>query len=265
MNTDPGAAGHTAAAPEPGTSKDPTSNVLALVTAAIERLDALRDAESARVNQNALYETRRGDDLRALLLENLKNTATHLGATEQLRAEYQEKLATAEAKRIDAIRAVDVAAVAVASERATQQAQVLANQVAASADALRALVATTATTFASQQQSLQTQITERLALLERSQYESKGRAGVEDPRLQDLLGEVKALSATTARGSGKSDGIGASWAVLAAVAAIIISAGSAVLSARGSGATAPTATPPVIYVQPGPSTAAPIVMQPQGK
>ena len=73
---------------------DPTENVLAVIESAVKRQDDLREAEMRRVNQ-----------------------------IEALRAEYQEKLALAEAKRIDAIRAVDVAAVDVA-------AVVLANEVA---------------------------------------------------------------------------------------------------------------------------------------
>ena len=281
MNTDPNAAGHAQAAAEPGQGHDPTANVLALVTAAIERLDALRDSESARVNQNSASESLRHDDLRTLILDNMKERhltqATHTAEsrrfladqmqaaiehtriTENLRADYQEKLAIAEAKRIDAIRSVDVNAVAVASERATQQAQVLANQVAQSADALRTLVATTATTFAQQQQSLQTQITERLALLERSQYESKGKAGVEDPRLQDLLAEVKLLSASTARGSGKSEGVGASWSVVVAIVAAAVAIGSLVITNNKPN------DPQSIYVQPDGSSTAPIVIQPKSK
>jgi hypothetical protein len=94
-----------------------------------------------------------------------------------LRADYTRQLAEKESDRLNAIRAVDVNAVAVASERATAQATVLANQVVVSADALRVLVATTATTIATQLQYLSTQLTDRLSLLEKSQYENKGKSG----------------------------------------------------------------------------------------
>lgn len=80
---------------------DPTQNVKELVALEMRRQDDLRDAEARRV-----------DDLM------------------ELRADYDAQLRIAEAKRIDAIRAVDVNAVSVASERANQQASVLANQVA---------------------------------------------------------------------------------------------------------------------------------------
>src|SRR5471030_840272 len=89
----------------------------------------------------------------------------------ELRADYGVQLSIAEAKRIDAIRAVDVNAVSVANERATQQASVLANQVAVSAETLRALVATTAIATEQKQAQLVSQLTDRIASLEKSQYE----------------------------------------------------------------------------------------------
>jgi hypothetical protein len=276
--------------------KDPSENVRALMLAAIERLDALRDGQGARIDdlvkaevrrieQLASAETRRVDDLRNLAIQYTqrqqdaearhtmesrqaitelhKSNTEHVRITEELRAEYQEKLAIAEAKRIDAIRSVDVAAVAVASERATQQASVLANQVAASADALRALVATTATTFAQQQQSLQTQITERLALLERSQYESKGKAGVTDPAQVEMLSEIKALRAAQSSGSGKAEGISTSTGVMVAVVTVGIALGGLIVSMRGSnGEKSAAQTPAIIYVQPQQTTPAPVVIQP---
>lgn len=131
---------------------DPTHNVLQLVEAAVKRLDDLGKAERKRHKQ-----------VTALNKEILN-----------LHVAYSEKLSVAESKRIDAIRAVDVGAVAIASERATQQATVLANQVAASAETLRTLVATTAGTVAAQLHSVSSQLADRIALLEKSQYENKG-------------------------------------------------------------------------------------------
>ena len=92
----------------------------------------------------------------------------------RLQSESSVLLNVAEAKRIDAIRAVDVNAVSVANDKATAQAVVLASQVAASAETLRALVAATAATQAQQLATLTTQLTDRLSSLEKSQYENKG-------------------------------------------------------------------------------------------
>src|SRR6185436_15658046 len=69
-----------------------------------------------------------------------------------------------------------VAAVAIASERQVQQASVLANQVSASAETLRNLVATTANATATQFQQVISPIVERIALLEKSKYEISGQS-----------------------------------------------------------------------------------------
>ena len=86
-------------------NSDPTSNVLSLVSASMKRTDDLHQAE-----------VRRTDDLNALTALRLSDqiSAERIRVNEQLalRAEYSEKLAVAEAKRIDAIRSVDVNAVA---------------------------------------------------------------------------------------------------------------------------------------------------------
>lgn len=136
---------------------DPTENVKTMLKEAVQRLDDLRNAEINRVNEQM-----------------------------DLRAEYSVQLGVAEAKRIDAIRAVDVNAVSVANERATAQAAVLANQVAASAETLRALVAATAATTAQQLTQLTTQLTDRLTSLEKAQYESKGSSG----GIKDMAGWI---------------------------------------------------------------------------
>jgi hypothetical protein len=107
----------------------------------------------------------------------LKEIVKRIDEQAKLRAEFTAQLAVAEAKRIDAIRAVDVNAVSVASDRANAQAAVLANQVAASAETLRSLVAATAATQATQLAQLTTQLTDRLTALEKSQYENKGSSG----------------------------------------------------------------------------------------
>ena len=64
----------------------------------------------------------------------------------KLHMQYQALLAQAEAGRINAIRAVDVAAVATAAAAQEQRANALATQVLANAETLRNTVATTAAT-----------------------------------------------------------------------------------------------------------------------
>lgn len=132
--------------------KDPTDNVKELLSLYMERADRLRETEQTRVNE-------------LMSLQDLHST----------------QLRDAEAKRIDAIRAVDVNAVYVANERAIAQAAVLANQVSISAETLRALVAATAAGQAQQLNQLTNQLVDRISILEKAQYESKGSgSGMKD-------------------------------------------------------------------------------------
>jgi hypothetical protein len=142
---------------------DPSENVKSLNEAAQKRQDDLRIA---------------GDSVNALRY-------THLQDLMSLRADYEEKLRTAEAKRIDAIRLVDTTAVAVQNDRAVATATTLAKvvqdsatvlslQVTKSADDLRTLVATTA---AESNRNLQQQfaaITTRVSALEQGSVNSSG-------------------------------------------------------------------------------------------
>ena len=170
---------------------DPTANVLSLVEAAVKRLDDMLSAE-----------TRRQNDLR-------EQSEKYAADTARLVMEFQEKLREAEAKRIDAMRVVDVNAVSVERERAGAQAAVLASQVQASAEALRALVAATQSALASQQAASNAEITKRLSELERAKYEGAGRSTVADPMLTELVAEMKSLRESRAVGVGKSAGVGA--------------------------------------------------------
>ena len=163
---------------------DPTQNVKELVYMSMRRQDDLRDAEGRRANDLRDAESRRVNEVL------------------ELRGLFQEQLRLAEAKRIDAIRAVDVNAVAVASERAAQQANVLATQVAASAEALRGLVATTASTIAQQLAQITSQLTERLAAVEKANYEGQGKSTRDDPVMSSMAADLKALQSSISQRTG---------------------------------------------------------------
>ena len=157
---------------------DPTLNVRELVSLEVKRLNDLRAAETTRVNELM-----------------------------SLRADYTEKLVVAEAKRIDAIRAVDVNAVAIANERSAAQAIVLANQVSTSAETLRALVATTAATTGQQSTLIFNQLIDRIASLEKAQYEGVGKGRVADPMMANLVDEVKKLRDSRSEIKGGGEGV----------------------------------------------------------
>ena len=143
----------------PYPNDDPSKNVSSLVAALSDRMEHMISEQILRLDEKIEAERRRVNEQLTL------------------RADYLVQLSIAEAKRIDAIRAVDVNAVAVANERATAQAAVLATQVSASAETLRALVAATAATVAQQLAQVSAGIADRLSALEKTQYEGVGAKG----------------------------------------------------------------------------------------
>ena len=185
---------------------DPSENVKALSEAANKRQDDLR-ALAERLVQVQIDSSER---LNALRYDHMKELSSaqdkRIDEVSKIRAEYNERLAVAEAKRIDAIRAVDVNAVAVASTRATDQASVLATQVSQSAEALRALVATTAATVAQSQQQLANTLSARLTTLEQAGYQFQGKQTIQDPAFIALMAKVEQLSQARASGTGVETG-----------------------------------------------------------
>ena len=124
---------------------DPTQNVRDLVNAAVLRLDDLRDAHS-----------RHGAEVLAI------------------RAAHYIEMRDAEGRRIDAIRAVDVAAVQQAAQVSATQASTLAAQVATSAETLRTQVAAAATASTVALAAALEPIQKDIADLRRAQYEAQG-------------------------------------------------------------------------------------------
>ena len=212
---------------------DPTDNVKALNAAGDKRQDDLRLAQEkffdAKLADLAILDNERDKSNAALRDAELRRIDAEL----KLRAEFNEKLQIAEAHRIDAIRAVDVNAVTVASQRASDQALalqkkgddsalVLSAQVTKSADDVRTLVKTTAD---EQSRNLQQQfaaiqvqftgLTTRLTALEQTGSESLGRQKFADPALAALVAEVQKISRlqtdSAGQGAGRSDLIG--WIV----------------------------------------------------
>jgi hypothetical protein len=125
--------------------KDPTANVLDLVNAAIRRQDDLREQSE-----------------RYLLMISNVNMA------------HEKELREKEAERINAIRAVDVAAVQRAAEVADVKATALANQVVVSAEALRTQVAATASAQTIALSAALEPVQKDIADLRRVQYEGVG-------------------------------------------------------------------------------------------
>lgn len=168
--------------------EDPTENVKALVREVVIRIDALRESER-----------RRSDDIR-------EADRRHITEIMALRASYGEKLEVAEAKRIDAIRAVDVGAVAIATQRAADQAAVLAAQVQASAETLRVQLQQTAAIFKQQLDEAMSRLSDRVSSVERFQYEGKGSAGSMSPAVAEMLSQLQTQIAALKESRDRSEG-----------------------------------------------------------
>jgi hypothetical protein len=206
-----------------GKRVDPTANVIALSKASNVRQDDLRKLNDKRFNSRLAA-------LRKEVILRCRNIDQH----SKLRADYDNKLRKAEAKRINAIRAVDVNAVSVASQRANDQATALAttvaqsaevmrNQVSQAAETMRNLVATTAATALQNQQQQFGALSTRLAVIEQAMSEGKGKQSYSDPMIVELVAEMKAIRGT------KGEGQTAMWGyilgglgLLALVADVII-------------------------------------------
>ena len=150
---------------------DPSANVTMFVGNAVKYLEDLHKSEERSID------------------EKLK-----------LHFEYTRRESDAESARINALRDVDVQAVAIANERAVKQAEVLATQVATSAEALRILVAQTATTIAQQLALVTSQLIERIAALEKVQYENQGKSGASS----NLLDRVADLETSKYESKGRA-------------------------------------------------------------
>ena len=205
---------------------DPTKNVQDLVSAEMRRQDDLRAA------QEKFFDAKlRADDEKGQLLFEMNKTlreasVARIDTEAKMRSDYEGQLRAAEAKRIDAIRLVDVGAAATLAQRTTEQAtalatvvtqsaEVLRNQVSRAAEDTRALVATTAATALQNQQQQFQAITTRLAALEQAGATATGRGLPQDPAIVALTTQVAALlqarTNQTGAEQGRSDIIG--WIV----------------------------------------------------
>jgi hypothetical protein len=105
-----------------------------------------------------------------------------------IKFEYNDRTVAAELKRLDAIRVVDGDAVILANEKIVVQAELLAGQVVASTEALRNLISSTNIAITQQLSQVSTQLTERIAVLEKIQYENEGRSKLSVPLLMMISG-----------------------------------------------------------------------------
>lgn len=166
-------------------------------------------------------ESRRQDDLRAAAKELSDTKHIHEQEISTLREEYQEKLQHAESGRLDSIRQVDREEVAKTAVSANTAIAVLAKQTTDLAVMLDKKVADTATATEQRNSTANADFNKRIAALELSSSEGKGKQTVADPQMEKLASLVEILARNQAAGAGKSEGVHTSWLILLGVVSLL--------------------------------------------
>jgi len=177
---------------------DPTENVKALVTAGFKRVDDLLEERDRRFEANRSADQSLSNSELRRLVELAEAESRRVDEQSAMRENHAADLRDAEAKRIDAIRQVDVEARKADNERAATQATLLANNLATTAETLRNQVAAAAAAQSAAQQQLQQQqllqlqqlfqpLSEKVAVLEQQSYKGAGEKAVADPALTAAL------------------------------------------------------------------------------
>lgn len=214
---------------------DPTANVIALSEAAARRQDDLREASERFILARIEAESKLQAIIETKNKELREAESRRVDGEARLRADFQSQLAAAEAKRIDAIRTVDVNAVQTATDRTSGQAAVLAEQVSGTAETQRAAVATTSQGFIDAMERLEITLSSRIAALEAKQNVGEGRQTVSDPALAAALEEIKAIRLAQSASKGEDTGSSETIAfILAGIGALVglIGLGVAMLRPR---------------------------------
>lgn len=183
-----------------GPTIDPTENVKDLSRALSARQDDLRE-----INNQYLLQ-------RIIAVEDVA----------RIRAEHARELNDLEANRRDNIRQVDIQNAMRGEERAGEAIKTLAVQTASIAETSRTAAANSASQIATQLTSLFAESNKRISALELSLSEGKGKATVEDPRIQRISELVENLSFGRQNDSGKAAGVDSTWKMIIAAVGLLV-------------------------------------------
>lgn len=225
------------------------------------RVGKMRDSRDPTENVNALSEAtnRRQDDLRLYLEKYFDAGLEHRKEIDSIRAHHAGEIRRMETERLDSIRQVDVLARNTAADRAADAIQALAATTATNAENLRTALANTASTIAKQTADTATStakttgdmfdaVIKRVASLEASAYRGEGRQTIADPQLAELITEMKSISGTSQKDTGKREGITATVAVMMTVATVVASLMGGIVVSYVNHSSAPASQPQVIYL-----------------
>lgn len=212
---------------------DPSENVKALNEQGLKRQDDIRALvekrlDDIRVLSDKLIDVqlKSNDRISEIRyqhsLDMLKASADRADDLAKMRAELGKEIQIAEKERINAIRATDVASVADQARRTSEQAatlqaqtasiaETLRTQTARLADDMRSLVATTAGTQLANQQQQFSEVGKRLAAVETSISEGRGKQSYQDPAIVSLTASmdkvIQQMAANKGTDTGQSNAI----------------------------------------------------------
>jgi hypothetical protein len=222
---------------------DPTKNVLDKVQDAVKRLDDLMSnlatrqddlrVAGAKLQQANVDHTREVGELKSSHLRELMLAEfRRIDEGNKLREEKASELRTAEAKRLDAIRTVDVSSVDTATKNAAGTALTLQNQVNQSADALRTAGQRQTEELRSLITSTVGEVSKRVTTLEQAQSEGRGKQTYQDPQIAGLLEEVRKLNQQRADAGGISTGQAQVYGAIVIIIMILIGIGAILVQMR---------------------------------
>ena len=134
----------------------------------------------------------------AISIEGLKNLIIE-------KFENSEKNNIKEASRIDELRKGDIEAVRIASVDSNKRAELLGQQVIETAEAVRKTTDTLASTIATNLKQITDRQDEKIAALEKINWENSGKAGV-TPTVQSLVNDLTNLKNSNTLNTGISTG-----------------------------------------------------------
>lgn len=201
---------------------DPTENVKALTDAAVQRIDDMADLQAKITDEK---------------IKRMEREQVHLRDIVTLEAKHTTELRVAESARLDSIRQVDREVGDKTASQVLSAVQTLAATAATTAETLRNQVATTNAAAEGRLSAITGEFNKRLAELERTGSEGRGKQAMADPQMERLSMMVEQLTRTQAQGAGERRGMSDSMKLLMfALAVMTALMGAYTFTQRGSSA-----------------------------
>jgi hypothetical protein len=174
-----------------------------------DRINDLREAGLKKTDQFLEKESQRIDEI----IKNnneyqdklLQLEINHIHERLRDHEKYTSELSKSQAERFDVVRSIDTAALTASSEKAAAQALALAKQLDTSNETLRNLVSNSSASLSKTLEQISTQLADRLLIVERAQYEMKGKAQFTDPNITRIESLEKAMMSKAGEGKGRQD------------------------------------------------------------